>query len=128
MTRKRYKDNEQISAIIEVLDEREIALTDRLERYMSKEEVKLDKIISGFGYLEKEIVGLSSVVASNHAAAMSSITDKRHELREEVSDKYATKCELSNGLNSLRNTAKIIWVIVIALIMAAGFLSNKGVL
>ena len=128
MTRTKYKQDDQLSAIIEVLDERETCLTDKLEKYMCKEEVKLDKIIAGFSYLEKEIVTLSAVVASNHAAAMTSINDKKHEIREEASEKYATKIELSNGLNSLRNTAKVIWAIVIATVMAAGFLSNNGIL
>ena len=128
VTRTKYRNNDQVSAIIEVLDERELALTERLEKYMSREEVKLDKIIAGFSYLEKEIVALSAVVASNHAAAMSSITDKKHEIREEASEKYATKVELSNGLNSLRNTAKIVWAMVLATVAAAGFLSSKGIL
>ena len=128
LMRNKYKGDEHITAIIELLDEREIALTDRLEKYMCKEEVKLDKIISGFSYLEKELNTLSATVASNHAAAMSSISDKKYEIREETSEKYATKVELSNGLNSLRNTAKVIWAVVIGITMVVGFLSTKGII
>lgn len=139
LTRTKYRDNEQLSAIIEVLDERDNLLDTRLDKqedrinnklegYMAKEEAKMDKIITGFSHIEKEMGTLSATVASNHASAMTSISEKKHEIREEASDKYATKVELSSGLNSLRTTAKVIWFVVIAVGGLASWLSSKGIL
>lgn len=126
--RNKYREDRQLSAIIEILDEREKCLNTRLDIHMEKEQEKLDKIISGFNQLEKELGQLAAIVSSNHTSAMSSINDKKHEIREEASNKYATKEDLSNGLSSIRNTAKLVWAMVIGISAVVAWLSSRGIL
>ena len=89
--------------------------------------------------MEKDVIGLGSIVASNYQAALTHMESKKSEIKDEVSDKYATKKELereattlknslSSGLNSLRTTAKIIWGVVSTITLIAVWASKEGFL
>ncbi len=143
-------DSEQLLLIREMLDEREVRTSSNLEKYMNKEDTKLDKIIESFNYLKDELNTLSVTVASNHISAMNSITDRKHEIREEVSDKYVTKKELeritseiykniegnkkdaysdlSKGLAAIRYNAKLVWSVVLFCFGTIVTLNKMGIL
>lgn len=114
--------------ITKLLDERDSRLNTNLQRYMEKEDTKLDKIIDGFAILKTELNTLNQTVSKNHSSALVSINDKKHEIKEEVSKNYATKTELNEGLVSIRRTAKIIWTVVLSCSGVALWLSNQGVI
>jgi len=126
-------------AILKALSESDSRMLARMDKDRDQHDVRLDKIETSIRGVDKDLAGLSSIVASNYQAALTHVEAKKSEIKEEVSDKYATKEELeretvslkdslSNGLNSLRNTAKIIWAVVSTVVLIAVWASKEGFL
>lgn len=111
-----------------LIQQRDDKLTKDIATLVNREECKLDKLIQGVIDLDKGFCTLSATVATNHHSALLEMQNVKNQVNTEIAERYATKVELSNGLNALRTTAKIVWTVAAAVAVCAVWLSDKGIL
>ena len=114
--------------IHKIIQERDDKITKDIATLVNREECKLDTLIQGVVDLDKGFCTLSATVSTNHHSALLKMENVKNQVNTEIAERYATKVELSNGLNALRTTAKVIWTVVIAVAVVAVWLSDKGIL
>ena len=118
----------RLSDITHIMEDRDNKIIADIKGVVNKETDKLDKLIQGMNDLDKGFATLSATVSANHSTALLEIQRIKDQMSTENSEKYATKKELSNGLNALRTTAKVVWTVAGAVMLGAVWLSDKGIL